>query len=73
MESNECSISKEVIFEIQDKAFAEGSFVCNLRLKVMMRVSEEMHGLLIILARLLRKPLKRWEKPVNLNHEKLFM
>ena len=47
-------------------------FVWHIRLKVMMRVSEEKHGLLRNIAFLQRKPLKRWEKPVNHNHEKLF-
>ena len=67
MKNNEWSISKEVIFEVEDKTFAV--FVWHIRIKVMMRVSEEIHGLLRDIARLRRKLLKRCEKPVNHSHE----
>ena len=36
------------------------------------RVSEEIHGLVRNIVRLREKPLQKWEKPVNHNHEKLF-
>ena len=48
------------------------NFVWHIRLKVIMRVSEEIHKLLRNITRLRRKPLKRWEKPVNQNYEKQF-
>ena len=38
MENNEWSISKEAIFEVEDKAFAGNGFRMAIRLKVMMRV-----------------------------------
>ena len=38
MENNKWSISKEAIFEVEDKALAENGFRMAIRLKVMMRV-----------------------------------
>ena len=72
MWNNEWLISKEVIFEIEDKAFAEGGFRMAYKAKSDDSVSAEIHGLLRNIARYRRKPSKRWGKPVNHNHEKPF-
>ena len=57
-------------FEIEDKAFAEGGFRMAYKAKSDDE-GKEIHGLLRNITRLQKKPLKRWEKPVNRNHEKL--
>ena len=56
-------ISKELIFEIEDKAFADGGFLMAYKAKSddeRERVSEKMQGLSKNIPRLRRKPLKRW-------------
>ena len=69
MENNVRPISKEAIFETEDKAFTEGGFRMVHKAK---SDDESLRGntwLLRNITRLRRKPLKRWEKPVNHNHE----
>ena len=72
MENNEQSVSKEVIFEIVDKAFAEGGFRMAYKAKI---DDESFRGN----ARVVKKynasskeTFEKMEKPVNHNHEKLF-
>ena len=70
MENNERSISKEVIFEIEDKAFSEGDFRMTykaaeggFRKAYKAKSYDESfrgnHGLLRYITCLRRKPLKR--------------
>ena len=71
MRNNEWSVSK-VIFQTEDKTFAEGGFRMAYKTKSDDESFRKIHGLLRYVTRLRRKPLKRWEKPVNHNHVKLF-
>ena len=59
MEINEWSISKEVIFEIEDKAFAEGGFRMIYKAKIDDQSFRENTWVVKKIARLRRKHLKR--------------
>ena len=59
MEINEWSISKEVIFEIEDKAFAEGGFRMVYKAKIDDQSFRENTWVVKKIARLRRKHLKR--------------
>ena len=73
MKNNEWSISKDMIFETEDKDFAEAGFRMAYKAKIDDEsYTEEIHGLLRNIVRLRRKRLKRWDKPVNHNHKRLF-
>ena len=67
-----CQSAKKWFSRLNIKLLQRVIFVWHVKLKLMMRVSEEMNGLLRNIACLRKDPLKRWEKPVNHNHEKLF-
>ena len=73
MKNSEWSISKDMIFETEDKDFAEAGFRMAYKAKIDDEsYTEEIHGLLRNVVRLRRKRLKRWDKPVNHNHKRLF-
>ena len=73
MKNNEWSISKDMIFETEDTDFAEAGFRMAYNAKIDDEsYTEEIHGLLRNIVRLRRKRLKRWDKPVNHNHKRLF-
>ena len=73
MKNNEWSISKDMIFETEDKDFVEAGFRVAYKAKIDDEsYTEEIHGLLRNIVRLRRKRLKRWDKPVNHNHKRLF-
>ena len=73
MKNNEWSISKDMIFETEDKDFVEAGFRVAYKAKIDDEsYTEEIHGLLRNIVRLQRKRLKRWDKPVNHNHKRLF-
>ena len=68
-ENNEWSISKEAIFEIQDKALAEDGFHMAFKAKSDDESFRRNTWIVKKYKRLRRKPLKRWKRPVNHNHE----
>ena len=69
MENNEWSISKETIFEVEDKAFAEHVFRMAYKAK---SDDESLRGNTWVVKKYnasSKENLKRWKKPVNHNHE----
>ena len=69
MENNEWSISKEAIFEIEDKAFAEDGFRMAYKAN---SDDESLRGNTWVVKKYnasSKENLKRWEKPVNHTHE----
>ena len=72
MENNEWSVSKEVIFEIEDKAFAEGGFRMAYKAK---SDDESFRGNTWVVKKYnasSKETFEKMEKPVNHNHEELF-
>ena len=69
IENNEWSISKDAIFEIEDKAFAENGFRMAYKAK---SDDASLRGNTWVVKKYnasSKENLKRWEKPVNHTHE----